>query len=80
MTLTPEQIAEQKRVHNGAFDVQPARAYTTQTRAERAVEKRGFRHLRHFYAWTKDGRCFPIFTDPTAACQAGVHLHFNVVS
>lgn len=80
MNLTAEQITEQKRIFNGAFEVQPHRAYSSRTNAERAVEKKGFRHLRHFFAYTQDGRCFPIFTDPTAACQAGVHFHFNVVS
>lgn len=76
--MTEAQIAEQKRLHRGAFDVQPVRAYITKTNAERAVEKKGFSHLRHFFAYTQDGRCFPIFVGEKAM-QDGVHFHFNVV-
>ena len=72
--MTPEQ----KALFDGEVQVQPNRAYSTKTNAMRAVEKRGFRHLRHFYAYTQDGRCFPIFLGE-AAMQEGVHFFFNVV-
>lgn len=64
---------------NGEFQVQPLKAYLSKTNAERAVAKKGFTHLRHFYVNTPDGRWFPIFTDAERACQCGVNFHFNVV-
>lgn len=67
-----------KHTFNGEFQVQPSKAYSTKKNAERAVEKKGFTHLRHFFAYTADGRCFPIFVGEASA-QAGVHFHFNLV-
>lgn len=67
-----------KHKFNGEFQVQPTKAYASKTNAERAVEKRGFSDLRHFYTHTPDGRCFPIFVGQEAA-QRGVHFHFNLV-
>ena len=59
------------------------KTYATEENAVKAVEKRyggekDWRQLRYFIAWTKEGRCYPVFIG-ASAIDYGVHFHFNVV-
>lgn len=56
------------------------KTYATEENADRAVAKLygSNSELRYFIAWTKDGRCYPVFIG-AGATQFGVHFHFNVV-
>lgn len=60
------------------------RTYATEANAIAAVEKKfpagSNDNLRYFIQrCSKTGRYFPVFIGH-AACEAGVHFHFNVVA
>jgi hypothetical protein len=64
-------------------EVTPTKTYANEANMLKAVAKAlNFEvtgHVRFFTAWTKEGRCFPIFVGADAASN-GIHFHFNIVA
>lgn len=62
------------------INIEPTKTYATEANAIKAVDKRYGKNdnLRYFIAWTKEGRCYPVFIG-TSALDYGVHFHFNIV-
>lgn len=62
------------------IEVTSTKTYATEENADKAVAKRygNSPDLRYYIAWTKEGRCFPVFIG-SSALDHGVHFHFNVV-
>jgi hypothetical protein len=62
------------------MEVTNSKTYATEANADKAVAKvYGQRDdLRYYIAWTKEGRCFPVFVGVNCINE-GVHFHFNVV-
>lgn len=67
--------------------VSTAKTYIDEKHLDRAVEKFAAKvkdptlqklDVRYFVAWTKEGRCFPIFIGKNAV-TIGVQFEFNVV-
>lgn len=63
---------------NRSFEIVATKTYATRENAAKAVEKKGFEHLRHFFMTNAEGRFFPVFVGQEAISD-GVHFHFNVV-
>lgn len=63
---------------NRSFEIVASKTYSNRENAEKAVAKKGFEHLRHFFMRNDENRWFPVFVGE-AAIQDGVHFHFNVV-
>lgn len=67
-------------------EVIPGKTYATESNMLKAVEKvtsrkqgeLANRNVRFYTAWTKDGRCFPVFVGAEAV-NVGIHFHFNVI-
>lgn len=62
-------------------DVVSSKDYANEENLERAVQRmfgNKAADLRYHVAWTREGRCYPIFVG-VACLQEGIHFHFPVM-
>ena len=61
------------------LNLEPGKTYKNEENAEKAVQKAGLDRFRYYLAWTKEGRCYPIFGAGGTAEYLGVIVHAGFI-